>query len=137
MPKNMDSPIELIAFVLIILVILIGYVAAQSAEQALDDPNDKERVYLDQLPALSLLSGVGAFHVRIFRQSGYLHAQYDAPSASSALSQAIATFRRAKIETIRISRNAPDELHFNRLFHSHRGSAEGKKVGSVEITRVA
>lgn len=70
MPQNMESPIETIARVLMVAMILTGYVAASSAEQALDDPNDKERVHLDELPPLALLSGVGTFHVRIIRQSG-------------------------------------------------------------------
>jgi len=137
MPENLDSPIEIIAIVLIVAMILMGWVAASSAEQALDDPSDKERIYLDQLPTLVLLSGDGRFHVRVIRQSGYLHAEYEAASASVALSQAMSTFRRAKIEAIRVSRNSANELHFNRLFYSHRGSAEGKKVCSVEITRMA
>ena len=137
MPENMDSPIEIIVLCLVVVILLIGWAAAASAEQALDDSKDKERVYLEQLPALAVLAGVGTFHVRIIRQSGYLHAEYTLPSASSALSQAMATFRRAKIDAIRISRNTPGELHFNRLFYSHRGSSEGKKVCSVEITRIA
>jgi hypothetical protein len=137
MPKNLDSPVEWFFLGLIVIVILIGFVAASNAEKALDDPSDKQRVYVEQLPALVVLAGAGTFQIRIIRQSGYVHSEYQAFSASSALSQAMATFRRAKIDAIRISRNTPDELHFNRLFYSHRGRAEGKKVGSVEITRVA
>lgn len=137
MPKNLDSPVEWIFLGLTVLLIFIGFIAAQNAEQALDDPNDKARVYLEQLPALALLGGTGVFHIRILRQSGNIHAEYQTTSASAAITQAMTTFRRAKIDAIRISRNSDNALHFNRLFYSHRGSSEGKKVGSVEITRVA
>jgi hypothetical protein len=60
-----------------------------------------------------------------------------AQTAASAISQAVTTFRRGRIDAIRISRNTPNELHFNRLFYGHRRSNEGKKVAWVEITRVA
>jgi len=122
---------------LVVVLILMGSAATSNAEKALNDPNEKSRVFLDELPALALLAGAGTFRVLIIRQSGNLHAQYEATSASAAISKAMATFRRAKIDAIRVSRNSPNELHFNRLFHSHRGSAEGKKVGGVEITRIA
>jgi hypothetical protein len=136
-PKNLDSPVELFFLGLIIVCVIIGAIAASSAEDSLNDPSDKNRVYLEQLPRLSLLTGLGTFQVKLVRQSGYLHAEYVAHSASAALAQAMSTFRRAKIDAIRISRNSPDELHFNRLFYSHRGSSEGKKVCSAEITRIA
>lgn len=137
MPKNLDSPIEWIFLGLTFLLIFIGYLATQSSVQALDDPNDKSRVYLDQLPGLAALAGAGAFRIVILRQSGNIHAEYRATTASAAIAQAITTFRRAKIDAIRISRNSANELHFNRLIYSHHGSAEGKKVGSVQITRIS
>lgn len=135
MPANMDSPVEWIFIALIVVLIAIGAFAASNAEQALDDPNDTSRVFLDQIVGLALLAGAGPFRVRIFRQSGNVHAEHMVETASAAIAQAISTFRRAGIDAVRISRNTSEELHFNRLFYSRRGSSEGKKVGSVEISR--
>jgi hypothetical protein len=134
-PKNLDSPVEWIFLALIVIVIAIGAIAAANAEQGLDDPNDTSRVFLDQVVGLALLAGAGPFRVTIFRQSGNVHAEHHADTAAGAVAQAISTFRRAGIDAVRISRNTSDELHFNRLFYDHRGSSEGKKVGSVEISR--
>lgn len=136
MPKNLDEPIEWVFLFLIIVLVIIGYVANKSSEKALEDPNDKSRIYLEQLPVIALLSGHGLFRVIILRQSGNLHAEYESASAVDALKKAMTTFRRAKIDTILVSQNTESVLHFKRLFYSHRGSAEGKKVGSVEITKI-
>lgn len=137
MPANMDSPVEWFFIGLIVIVVVIGAIAAANAEQALDDPNDTSRVFLDQVTELALLSGAGPFRVSIFRQSGNVHAEHIADTAAGAVAQAISTFRRAGIDAVRISRNTSGELHFNRLFYSHRGSSEGKNVCSVEISRIS
>ena len=137
MPKNLDSPVDWFFLGLLVIVILIGAVTASDAQKALEDPNDKTRVMLEQLPALALLTGVGTFHILILRQSGNIHAEYQASSASAALAQGMSTFRRAKIDAIRIGLNTETELHFNRLFYSHKGRAEGKKVAWVKIKRIA
>lgn len=135
MPKNLDSPVEWIFLALIVIIIGIAAMPASGAQQGLDDPNDTSRVYLDQIVGLALLAGTGPFRVTIFRQSGNVHAEHLADTASAAVAMAVSTFRRARIDGVRINRNTSDELHFNRLFYNHRGSSEGKKVGSVEITR--
>ena len=136
MPKNLDSPVEWIFLGLLIVMMVAVAIASTEAEKALDNPDDSSRVFLDQLPSLSMLSGAGPFRISIFRQSGYLHAEYVATGASQALTQAMSTFRRAKIEAIRISSNGPDRLAFNRLFYNHRGSSEGKRISSVEIVKI-
>ncbi len=137
MPKNLDSPVEWAALGIIVLIFIIGFIAIQDAEQALDDPNDKSRIYIEQLPSLALLAGAGTFQIIFYRQSGNIHTQYEASTALAAVTQAMTTFRRAKIDAIRISRNTSTELHFNRLFYSHRGASKGKKVGSVQVTKIA
>jgi hypothetical protein len=136
MPKNLDSPIEWFFLFLLVVMLVVMAAVISNAEQGLKDPNDKERVYLDQLPSLALLSGLGPFLVRIRTQNKGLHSELQAPTASAAVSQAITTFRRGRIDAIRISRNTADELHFNRLFYGHRRSNQGRKVAWVEITRI-
>lgn len=137
MPKNMDSPVEWVAIALIILLLLVGAIAAANAQQSLADSNDKARVYLEQVAALAALTGGGVFRVTILRQSGNIYAEHEATDAAAALQKALSTFRRANIEAVNITINTPTQLHFNRLFYSHRGSNEGKKVGSVQIDRLS
>ncbi len=122
------------AILLIVLIVGILLVNKGNAE-ALDDPDDKSRVYLDEIPTLAILQDPGPFELLIFRQSGNLHSEYHARSAAAAIKQAMATFRRAKIDAVGITLNTNSELEFRRLFYSHRGRAEGKKVGSIKITR--
>lgn len=132
------NPADLIGYVLLGLLILVGLVAVSQAQGKLDDPNESSVVYLDQLTTVAKLSGQGHWLVRICRQSGNVHSESElVGSASTALNAAISTFRRAKIEAVGVSENGPSKLRMARLYHNHRGSNEGKKVGSAEIIRLA
>lgn len=115
---------------------LIMVLVAMASQEALEDPNNKKVVYLEQLPSLAQLAGNGEWHVIIYRQSGNVHsATLVRGDASAALQTAMSTMRRAKIDAIAIRKNEAEHLHFSRLFHNHRGSNEGKKVGGAEIKR--
>jgi hypothetical protein len=127
---------ELIGGLLLIALVLGSIWAASNSQKALDDPNNTERVHLEELPPLVQLGEEGPYGLVILRQSGNVHSEYRAPTAAAAVAQAMTTFRRAKIDAISITRNTADELHFSRLFYSHRGRAEGKKVGKVVIVRL-
>ena len=60
------------------------------------------------------------------------------PSAvADSGSLATSTMNRARIEEVRIVQNTEDRFEVERAVHDHRGKAEGKKVGSFEIVRIA
>jgi hypothetical protein len=120
-----------------VIMILITFAVSSSRERQLDDPNDDSVVYLDKLEEVSTLQENGKYLVRILRQSGNLQKDdqtFDCPN--KAIKTAISTLKRAKIDFVLISKNTDVEFFFRRTYHHHGGSAEGKKVGSVEIYKV-
>lgn len=122
---------------LILGLLLISWWATTQSENRLNDPTDDRTVYLDQLPHKLALFAYGIYKVTIFRQSGNIHAeQIVTGTAEQALSGALATLRRAKIDAVHILMNNEKELHVSRLFHDHRGSNEGRKVGRVTIALI-
>lgn len=84
------------------------------------------------------MRGLGNFRLRILRQSG--NPQKDDQyfdNADKAIKAAVTTFKRSKIDYVVITANEAPHFNFRRSYHHHRGKAEGKKVGSVEITRMS
>ncbi|MFE8073462.1 hypothetical protein QQM79_20590 [Marinobacteraceae bacterium S3BR75-40.1] len=118
--------------------LVASFIAMLNQQQKLDDPNNTEVVYLDQLLDICAMRGLGNFRLRIFRQSGNLQKndQYF-DNADKAIKAAITTFKRAKIDYVVITANEAPHFNFRRPYHHHGGKAEGKKVGSVEITKMA
>lgn len=117
------------------LIAFIVVVTVQSKRAA--DPANTSVVDLADLPPLVALDTTGAFVLNVYRQSGNPYADgkvYETREA--AVAAAVSTFRRAQIETVAIQINTPDKLDVSRAFFSHRGRAEGKKVGAFEIIRV-
>lgn len=88
---------------------------------------------LTALNGISVLNGTGAFQVTIYRQSGYVHTQYAVSGAATAIQRAIATFKRAGIAEIEVTRNTQAELHFARI---GCGNGRGRTVGEVKIRRI-
>ncbi|WP_434931020.1 hypothetical protein ACRWQM_01540 [Shewanella sp. HL-SH5] len=130
----MEFVLSLIACV---IMALITFIISSSRERQLDDPNDTSVVYLDKLQELSNLQDNGKYLLRIIRQSGNLQKDdqiLDCPN--KAIKAAISTLKRAKIDFVLISKNTEVEFFFRRTFHHHGGSAEGQKVGSVEIYKI-
>ena len=128
------SPPEIIAGVLLAALIVFSLLRMAVLEWRLRDPNDHSVVYLHQVEEIASLSGDGPFLVRTYRQSGNLH-QDDRVTDNSeiAIRAAVTTLRRAKIDYVVVSKNTPSALKLTRPFHCHRGRAEGKKVGWIEI----
>lgn len=120
-----------------VIMILITFSVSSNRERKLDDPDDDSVVYLDKLEEVSSLQDNGKYLVKILRQSGNLQKDdqiFDCPS--KAIKTAITTLKRAKIDFVLISRNTDVEYFFRRTYHHHGGSAEGKRVGSIEIYKV-
>lgn len=122
---------------LIVGLLLVSWWAVNESHRRLDDPNDDRTLHLEQLPGKLALAGFGIFRVVIYRQSGNVHAEKIVTgTAQDALAVALATFRRAKIDAVHVGANTDAELRIGRLYHDHRGRAEGKKVGKAHITLI-
>lgn len=132
------NPADVIGYVLVGLLMLVILVAYTQAQERLENPADTSVVYLEQLPSVANLTGEGHWLVRIIRQSGNVHSEHEVTGgASAALGVALTTFRRAKIDAVGVQENGESRLRFARLFHNHRGSNEGKKVGAAEVIRLS
>ena len=115
------------------LLVVSWWATAQSHEQ-LADPDDDRTVFLNELSLKLMLFSRGIFRVTVIRQSGNVHAERIVNgTAQDALRVALGTFRRAGIDAVHVIKNDETELQFSRLYHSHRGSKEGKKVGQAHI----
>lgn len=120
---------------LLLGLVVVSWWSMQDSEARLSDPNDNRTVYLNQLPALLALYGQGTYRVTIIRQSGNVHSEKIVTgTAQNALATAVATMRRAKIDAVHVEENSETQLRIGRLYHDHRGSAEGKKVGKAIVT---
>ncbi|MGO4894762.1 hypothetical protein [Flavobacterium sp. W21_SRS_FM6] len=127
----------IVGLTLAVIMAVIARAVISKQERQLDDPNDDSVVNLDQLIATATLQSGGKYLLRVIRQSGNLQKDdqvYD--SYEAAITAAISTFKRAKIEYAFITKNTNVEFFFRRPYHHHGGTAEGKKVGSVEIYKI-
>lgn len=132
---------EVIGWILLAGLLVASLIAMSNQQKKLDDPNNTEVVYLDQLIEICAMRGLGNFRLRILRQSGNPQKddQYfdNADNADKAIKAAVTTFKRAKIDYVVITANEATHFNFRRPYRHHGGKAEGKKVGSVEITRMS
>ena len=114
--------------------LLASWIATVSAHDRLNDPTDERTVWLDEILAIAKLDGPGLYRITVYRQSGNVHATHEVRGiASDAIQSCLSTFRRAKIEAVNVLGNDAGQLSFGRMYHDHRGRAEGKKVGRATI----
>ena len=127
----------LLVSILFVILIVVGFVAASNQQKKLEDPENTEVVYLEQISSAAQLSGPGRFRLRTYRQSGNLQKD-DAVfnSAAEAIKAGVSSFKRSKIPYVVIRTNTTNMLSFSRPYHCHRGRQEGKKMGAIEIVRV-
>lgn len=128
---------KLIGIIIALIMAGISWAVITKREEQFDDPNDDCVVHLDELEGVCTLQSSGKYLVRTLRQSGNL--QKDDKTFGdqyAAIKFAVSTFKRAKIECAYITKNTETEFLFRRPYHHHGGSAEGKKVGSIEIYKV-
>lgn len=127
----------ILGLVIALIMAIVTWVSISSRQRQLDDPTDDKVVHLEQLHQVCKLQSGGEYLLRTLRQSGNLQKDdqfFD--SHELALKTAISTFKRAKIDYILITKNSEVEFFFRRPYYHHGGSAEGKKVGSIEIYKV-
>ncbi|MBX9727901.1 MAG: hypothetical protein K2X31_03235 [Sphingopyxis sp.] len=134
------TPEDIANIFVIGLVVFMGIatlVLTQEAQARLDNPDDTSIVYLHQLESLALLTNDAIeYRVEIVRQSGYPHSASVYYSRDAAIRSLAATLRRAKIEAVVIRSNIDGYLNVYRLYHNHRGSSEGKRVGGGSIMAI-
>lgn len=122
--------------VMVVMVIAV-LVMTQEAQARLENAEDISVIYLHQLESLALLIDDAAeYRVEIVRQSGYPHSASVHYSRDAALRSLVATLRRAKIEAVVFRSNIDGYLNVYRLYHNHRGSSEGKRVGGGSIMAI-
>jgi len=127
----------ILGLIIALIMGIVTWATISKREEQLDDPDDDSVVYLDQILDMCSLQHNGKYLLRVLRQSGNLQKDdqiFD--SHEAAIKNAITTFKRAKIDYAYISKNTETEYIFRRPYHHHGGSAEGKKVGSIEIYKV-
>lgn len=117
--------------VLGLILLLGGMQQLEATTNALEDPDNKSVVLLSELPSLILIDPERIVELTIYRQSGNVHSSWQPMPCRLAVKELMTTFRRAKIDAVRIRKNDASILDVARAFYSHRGSAEGKKVGSA------
>lgn len=88
----------------------------------------------EELPTKVALTG-GPWVITFIRQSHNVHRVDTAATGDEAVSKVQAAFRRAKIGSIRVWGISPDGFTAHRVWHNHRGSSEGKKLGGVSVRR--
>lgn len=124
----------LVGLALMGVLALVYWLSIEESHKRLNDPEDDRTLWLDQLPDRIALAPAGTYRVTVLRQSGNVHAErLVTGSAQDALKVALATFRRARIDAVHVGRNTRQEFSFGRIYHDHRGKAEGKKVGRAVI----
>jgi hypothetical protein len=100
-------------------------------------PSGDAYVDFDELPGLCRLGPGQGYVLFTLRQSGNEQQERRVfEDAQEALAAGIATLRRAQVPYAKVVQNTVDRFEISRPFHDHRGRAEGKKVGWIEIVRV-
>lgn len=134
----MDTPEEMIAAILGFAAFAFVLLLFQIARS---DSGDKKAtgdiVHVDDLEDFSCLSNWEEFDVGFWRQSSGVYKLGSAcTTRGQALKEILSTFRRAKIDYVRVNRNNEDELDVWRASHGARGVKEGKKLGGATIKKV-
>lgn len=114
----------------------VMYWMINESHRRLDDPDDKSAVYTEQLADLCALAGDRPYMVQVIRQSGNVQSEKVYPDRAAAVAAVLGTLRRAKIDGVWLKINTDSHLLVNRLYHDHRGSNEGRKVGGVQVVRI-
>lgn len=117
---------------------LIGVAITMAQQKKLEDPHDATVIDVDEIPTHSLLQEGGKYLVRTYRQSGELQkADQKYEQSAVGLKAIVTTLKRAKISHVVVEKNTSVEMYVRRPYHSHKGTNEGRKVGRIEIYKVA
>jgi hypothetical protein len=129
--------LDVIATIFLLIFVVWSYFALRQTGQRLEDPTDQTVVALEDLAEVCRLAPDGVYVLFTVRQSGNDHqARRVFDTAEDAIAAGVTTFKRSGIPFVQVVQNSAERFEFERPFHDHRGRAEGKKVGSIEIVRV-
>jgi len=128
---------EFIAFLVLMAIGGVIYlIQGPSPGQHLLDTNKGETLPVEFLSKRSLLGDHPVYAVLI-RQSGNLYRDLGLfESGDHALVEITKSFRRAKIDDVRITHADGDSMAIYRWMYDFRGRAEGKKLAGARIVRV-
>jgi len=123
----MGELIAIVAFGVLALVVML------LKENRLADPSNFSAIHVDQLAQSHVLPN-GPVAAALLRQSGGVYRELGIfPSAGAALAEIEKSFRRAGIGSVAVVKNTQTMYEVARLHHSHRGRAEGKKLGGAVL----
>lgn len=115
------------AFAVVVVVLILV------KEQRLQDPGRLDTIYVNQMREVCSLAD-GPVVAALIRQSGNLYrdlGRFD--SADEAMHEIEKSFRRGRIDSVYVQTNTERRFQVIRLFHSHGGKAEGKKLGGAIV----
>lgn len=124
-------------FAVVGLLVLAGTVSAFGKKDPLGDRPGGDLIPLEQLATFKQFPA-GTYSAVLIRQSGNVHRALGTfPSAKDALIEASKSFRRVRVNDVRVTYASETELAAYRAVYNLRGRAEGKKFAGVRISLVA
>ncbi|SIT74818.1 hypothetical protein SAMN05421665_0110 [Yoonia rosea] len=128
---------ELVALLVLLAVGgIIRLLMGPTPGEQLIDTNKGDVISLNDLTNISTL-GNNAVHAVLVRQSGNIYRDLGTfVSAEAALAEIAKSFRRAKVDEVRVTHADENAIAVYRCVYSDIGRAEGKKLGGARIVRV-
>ncbi|WP_306007196.1 hypothetical protein [Aquicoccus porphyridii] len=127
---------EFIAF-LILLAIggILHFIMGPTPGAQLIDTNKGEVIPVEELLDFAIFED-GVVHAVLIRQSGNIYRDLGAfVSAEAALAEIVKSFRRAKIDEVRVTHADKNSVAVYRRVYNFIGRAEGKKLAGARIVR--
>lgn len=129
--------VKTMSILLIVLFSVIGIGLLLFQESRLRDSNNHSVIYLEQIQEVCSIDKIGSYQIDFIRQSGNEYKESILVNDFElAIKTVLSTLRRAKIDSVSVISNTPDLFIIHRAFYNARGSQEGKKLGSIRITKI-
>jgi len=137
-----QQPMGTAEIIFLVIFAVVAFLAVAFKEQRLNDPSDSTYIYLGEVITTAELLPSPQYRIDMYRQSGnpykdpfiwHTNDGSDMPP-EDVINHVLKTFRRAKIEDVRVVTNNEQELHICRSMHQHGRKAEGKKFKGAIIT---
>lgn len=128
------SPPEIWTAVIFFAVCVVSYLIFGSRPSSdLHDTNAGELMPLEHLASRNSLLR-GTCHAILIRQSGNVYRDLGVfPSPAAAIAEASKSFRRAGVDTLRVTHSDERSLAAYRSIYNFKGRAEGKKLAGVTL----